>query len=432
MQPSSSLSSPELPPELIAFADRKDRHARELAARFNPQLPPVIWAFFDAAKQGSWPEVARLGEELRGLKLPPEAPKPDPMLIAQVWSWIMEIYMAFAQFALGEPKYAFAFGRGIIDSIPPGSIYFGGTDPGRSLITALCRAHETGDPFFTLTQNSLVTPPYLRYLQAIYGHHIYVPPEQDLEQVKNDYFADYERRQKENKLLPGEKVEKVEGKLEPKSAVPVMRLNAALAKLVFDRNPDRQFFVEQSFTMDWMRPHLAPHGLILAVSRQPLSSIPAEAVQKDQAFWRDRLGQTLGDWLRPETPMSEVCAFAEKVCLRKDLAGFNGDPKYVNSEPACENFSNLRTSIAGLYAWRARTDSNAAERRRTAEAADFAYRQAFALAPRSLKVVVGLASHYLAEHQFADALRLAETACKLAPDQSQLQMLLGQIRNRQN
>ena len=49
MQPSSSLSSPELPPELIAFADRKDRHARELAARFNPQLPPVIWAFFDAA-----------------------------------------------------------------------------------------------------------------------------------------------------------------------------------------------------------------------------------------------------------------------------------------------------------------------------------------------------------------------------------------------
>src|SRR5208282_779660 len=123
------------PPTIIAFAARKDASARKVAERFKAELPPSVWFFFVAAKNGDWPAVARAGNELRNVPLPSDVPRPDPAVIALIWSWVMEVYLAFAQFALGEPKYALMFGEDIIRSIPPGSIYFGGTDAGRGLVT---------------------------------------------------------------------------------------------------------------------------------------------------------------------------------------------------------------------------------------------------------------------------------------------------------
>jgi len=416
-------TSGTLPAELTSFAARKEARARELAAKFKAELPPAVWAYFTAATRGSWPEVERLGEEVRNLPAPPENRRPGPAVVSQVWAGVMETYMAFAQFALGEPKYAFAFARGIIQSIPPGSIYFGGTDAGRGLVTALCRSHETGDPFFTLTQNALVDRTYLRYLREIYSGSIFTPSDDDLRQAIDEYSRDLERRRKENRLIPGEKVERVDGKVQLTGQISAMAVNGAMARLIFDRNPGREFFVEESFPLDWMYPHLVPHGFILAIAREPLPAVPPERVEEDRRFWQERLGQMLGDWLRPETPLSEVCAFAEKVFLRQDLAGFAGDPKYVASAPACQNFSKLRRSIAGLYSWRARNDPDPAGQRRMAEAAEFAFRQAFALDPRSPGAVFGLAQHLLGERRPADAFLAAETASKMAPENSQVQSL---------
>jgi hypothetical protein len=126
----------------------------------------------------------------------------------------------------------------------------------------------------------------------------------------------------------------------------------------------------------------------------------------------------LGDWLRPESPVSDICAFAEKIYLLRDLSGFAGDPAYVPSEAACLMFSKLRTSIAGVYAGRARSAADPGERRRMADAADFAFRQAFALDPRNPEAVFGYANHLMEERRLADALLLAETASKLAPETS--------------
>jgi hypothetical protein len=320
--PAKSGGTPEpptekLPTELISFAARKEIRARELAAQFKTEFPPVIWAYFAAATQGNWAEIARLGDELRYLPLPPGAPRPHPAVTSQVWSWITEIFMASAQFALGGRKYAFAFGWDIIQSIPPGSIYFGGTDAGRGLVTVLSRSHETGDPFFTLTQNALVDRSYLRYLREIYGASIFIPSEEDLQHANDEYLCDLERREKENQLRPGEIVERVEGKLQAANQIAVMAINGALTKLIFDRNPGREFFLEESFPLDWMYPHLVPHGLIMAIRRQPPPALLLEQVVRDREFWANRLSQMLGDWLRPETPLGEVCAFAERCSCEK-------------------------------------------------------------------------------------------------------------------
>jgi predicted Zn-dependent protease len=133
---------------------------------------------------------------------------------------------------------------------------------------------------------------------------------------------------------------------------------------------------------------------------------------------------------RPETSVKEVCAFAERGFLRKDLARFEGDPKYVANEHTRRAFSKLRSSIGGLYYWRAKVDPNATNKESMAQAADFAFRQAFALCPSSPGAVFRYASLLLAEHRLAEALHLAQTASKLDPENSQLQYLAGNIGGR--
>jgi hypothetical protein len=68
------------------------------------------------------------------------------------WAAVNEIGAVLEEFAAGEENYTIAFARDIINSIPPGSIYFGGTDSGRFLVTALSRSHMRESRFFTITQ----------------------------------------------------------------------------------------------------------------------------------------------------------------------------------------------------------------------------------------------------------------------------------------
>jgi hypothetical protein len=100
-----------------------------------------------------------------------------------------------------------------------------------------------------------------------------------------------------------------------------------------------------------------------------------------------------GDW-------PEVARLGEE--LRQNLTGFEGDPSYAANELSRRAFSKLRSSIAGLYDWRARADSDPAGRRRMAGAADFAFRQAFALNPHSPEAVFRSVNHFLSEHRPAD------------------------------
>ena len=60
----------------------------------------------------------------------------------------------------------------------------------------------------------------------------------------------------------------------------------------------------------------------------------------------------IGGWLNDDTSVAEVAAFADKVYVKKDLSGFTGDPRFIQSSDTQKMFSKLRSSIAGLYAWR--------------------------------------------------------------------------------
>jgi hypothetical protein len=367
----------------------------------------------------------------------------DARLSTPYWGPVLEICLAFDHVANCEPKYTQTAVDEILHSIAAGSIYFGGTDPGRGLPTAFCKSHADADPFFTLTQNALADSTYLDYLRAMYGGKIYTPSTNDLQKCFQDYMVDAQRRLQENKLKPGENVRTDEnGKVQISGQVAVMSINGLITKIIFDKNPDREFYIEESFPLDWMYPHLEPDGLIFKINRQPLPELSAEIVQRDHDFWTQCVKPMIGDWLNDDTPVREVAAFAGKVYLKHDFRGFKGDPRFVENDYACRVFSKLRGSIAGIYSWRlglatgTETPSphlprSDAERQRLIKEADFAFKQAFALCPYSPEAVFRYVNFLMRQNRLADALLIAKTASQFEPPNPQLVQLARQLESMQ-
>ena len=184
----------------------------------------------------------------------------------------------FTSLASGDEKYSTAYANDIIASIPPGSIYFGGTDPGRFLVTGMEKSQVNADPFFLLTQNALADSTYLDYLRGMYGDRIYIPTSDDAAKCFQDYTEDAQKRLQSHQLKPGENVSQgANGKIQVSGQVAVMEINGLLAKIIFDQNPNREFYVEESFPLDWMYPYLEPHGLIMKINRQPMSNCPTKS-----------------------------------------------------------------------------------------------------------------------------------------------------------
>jgi hypothetical protein len=188
-----------------------------------------------------------------------------------------------------------------------------------------------------------------------------------------------------------------------------MGINALLAKRIFEANPDRQFFIEESWPLEWMYPHLSPCGLILKINREPLEQLTPEVVATDEAWWAPRVKKMIGGWLHPGTPVSEVADFVDRVHHRHDLSGFDGDRSYVTRSYQHELYGKPRTAIASLYQWRMEHAKTAEEKDRMADAADFAYRQAFALAPESVESVARYVKFLHGLDRDSDAHRVARS-----------------------
>jgi len=196
-----------------------------------------------------------------------------------------------------------------------------------------------------------------------------------------------------------------------------MSINGLITKLIFDRNPEREFYVEESFPLDWMYPHLEPHGLIMKINRQPLAELPEDVLARDRDYWRQIIAGTVGNMLGEGTSVSDLAASVERVYVRRDFQGFTGDPAFVENHYAKAMLSKLRASIAGIYAWRLATNSFAgyrpnivADRQRLMQQADLAFRQGFALFPYSPEVVFRYVNFLLQFNRIEDARLIAQTA----------------------
>jgi hypothetical protein len=446
-KPSASWSTvnPSVSNQLVHFVAEKKAQATADAARSGKGMVPDINRLFAAAEKGDSIAVSNIFQKLS--RRAPDFEGEDHRLHGTQWQAAKEVWGAFDSLAHeGEERVA-VLGRGIIDSIPPGSIYFGGTDPGRWVITALQKSHVNGDPFFTLTQNAMVDPTYRDYLQSMYGAKIYVPTIEDSGQCFSNYMQDVQGRilhdnqypAEPKQIKPGEDVSIDSlGHVQVSGQVAVMAVNAELAKVVFDHEPSREFFVEESFPLDWMYPHLEPHGAIMKINREPLLELSDEVVRKDHDFWVAQINPVIGDWLNYDTPVQDICAFAQKVVVQHDLNGFKGDPQFITAE-WLGWMSKLRSSIAGVYSWRAGIPpaggivpseyqpKDDTTRQHMIKEADFAYRQAFALCPSSPEASWRYANFLSNQRRSVEALAIAEVAMALhkgKPDEDQFRKLL--------
>ena len=404
--------------QIEAFSKAKEKQSEALAAKAGEKISPRFQAYFNAAIKGDYKTVTNEFEYFKKHhpqyeKKPGQATEEN--LRTSYWSPVLEICLAYEHFATCEPKYTQVAVEGMVNSIPAGSIYFGGTDPGRGLPTAFCKSHADGDPFFTLTQNALADGTYLDYLHAMYGGKIYTPTKEDSQQCYADYLADAKQRKLENKLKPGENVEIKDGNPQVSGQVAVMSINALLTKVVFDHETNREFYVEESFPMDWMYPYLEPHALIMKLNREPLAEMSEATVQADHDYWSKCVDGMIGGWLKDDTSASAVADFAERVYGRKDLGGFTGDRLFLQNTCSQKLFSKLRSSIAAVYAWRAKNSTHDAEKARMVQAADFAFRQAIALCPYSPEAVFRYVTFLVDQNRKASALAIVESAAHLAP-----------------
>jgi hypothetical protein len=432
--PLQPLNNPEVVAQLKSFVAEKEAQASAAAKADGQEMLPEFKPFFAAAAKGDWLTVSNAFEDLRKRAPQYEGSGPkDDRLHGIAWETVKETWGALYAFNVSGEKYSTAFGNDIIESIPPGSIYFGGTDPGRFLITAMQKSHVNGDPFFTLTQNALADSTYLQYVRSMYDGKIYTPTDEDSQKCFQDYTEDARKRIQNHQLRPGENdILDSSGHVQIRGQVAVMEINGLLAKVIFDKNPDHEFYIEESFPLDWMYPYLEPHGLIMKINRQPMANLSDENVRNDHDYWTKYVSPMIGDWLNSDTSVGEIAAFAEKVYVKKDLSGFKGDLRFIQSSDTQKMFSKLRSSIAGIYMWRLDQAAGEEEKDRMARAADFAFRQAWALCPTSPEAVFRNVNFLLKQKRISDALLVAETAAQMpsmhGKDGEQIRALVEQLK----
>jgi tetratricopeptide (TPR) repeat protein len=270
---------------------------------------------------------------------------------------------------------------------------------------------------------------------------ILTPSPQDSADCFNNYLYDAQRRlthdaehpNEPHQIKPGEDVHLDGGRVSVSGQVAVMSINGLLTHVIFDKNPHHEFYVEESFPLDWMYPYLEPFGVIMHINRQPIQELPQETIDKDHAFWSEYSRRTIGNWITYDTTVKQICDWAEDVYLRHDLSHFTGDPRFIRDDDGQKAFSKLRSSIASsIYQWRSRPQNSrsATERPRVNKEAEFAFKQAFAYCPFSPEAVFHFMDLLLSQPtpRIDDAILILETCHKLDPYNGQITDWIDQLK----
>jgi tetratricopeptide (TPR) repeat protein len=341
----------------------------------------------------------------------------------------------------------FKYGVAVAGLVSPGSIVTAGGDlgsgnSGNKLIEGIANLlYVTLDKPFT-ARGAKIEARWRK--EGVYPpKEIYIPSPEDSAHSFEDYTRDVQQRRAEGRLQMGEDVqEDPSGRVQVSGQVAVMMINGLLCRVIFDHNPTNEFFIEESFPLEWMYPYETPFGIIMKINRDPLVALPDDVYKRDHAFWSKYSERMIGNWITYDTSVQQIADFVEKIYLRNDFSGFTGDRKFVRDDDAQKAFSKLRSSQAGVYAWRLRLlfpnpppdpkympyrPKSDAEVQQLYREGDFAFKQSFAFCPYSPEAVIRYANFLFQFQRFDDALIVAKTCRKLDPYNGQITGLIDQI-----
>ena len=262
--------------------------------------------------------------------------------------------------------FGWHYGHDMLKDLPKDAFVFGGTDPGRFVPTYMILGESFVDPkdrrdpdfdrrdLVIVTQNALADAFYQKYI-----HDHYAPGRPKAEGWFEKWLGRDRQYPPDSTIMPSEQelmeiVRNVSMNLPP-GANPQdpnvgILYHAAIAQWIFEKNKDkREFFIEESFPMEWTYPYAVPNGLSYRLNKEPLETLPPETVAEDFRYWNDYVERLLAD------------------------------KNFHEDFDAKRSFSKLRNSTGNIY--RARRMWAEAER---------AYRQALQLHPNNMESLVAL------------------------------------------
>ena len=265
----------------------------------------------------------------------------------------------------------------------PNAIFYGGTDPGRFVPTYMIYSADVRSDVYLITQNALADNTFMNITRDLYGDTIYIPSLED----SNEAFRKYVDDVNAGRIQAGADIKIENGKVSVQGVGGVMTINGILAELRFkEHKAKHDFYVEESYVIQWMYPYLTPHGIILKLNKEPLPGLDPELVKNDHQFW-----SWYTQWLLDQP------AFRRDICARK-------------------SFSKLRSAIAGIYDYRRMYDE-----------AEYAFKQSIDLYPLSPEANFRLAQMYMNMQRFDDAEKLIRDFAAADPKNDSARGFLGQI-----
>ena len=288
-----------------------------------------------------------------------------------------------AEFAQQWGAYTNAIPADYPPAMAEGAIFYGGTDPGRFVPTYMIYSADVRSDVYLITQNALADNTFMNITRDLYGDTIYIPSLED----SNEAFRKYVDDVNAGRIQAGADIKIENGKVSVQGVGGVMTINGILAELIFKENKAKHdFYVEESYVIQWMYPYLTPHGLIMKLNDEPVASLDPQLVANDHAFWG-----WYTKWLLDQP------AFCRDICARK-------------------SFSKLRSALAGIYDYR-----------HMYEEAEYAFKQSIDLYPLSPEATFRLAQMYMNMQRFDDARKLIDDFAKEDPLNDSAKGFLAQI-----
>jgi hypothetical protein len=250
-----------------------------IAGELNIGVPTDVEQFFAAAEAGDWEQLQALFRKM----VAERRVQPHPPELDQLWAPVLATFNALEEAHSWPAQEYLDYGNAILDSLKPGMVYVGGTDPGRGIPELL---NETSDSerHVVITQNGLADNTYMDYLRFIYVERLNLPTTEQVQSAYAGYVEDYQKRlahdrqfpDEPRQVLPGERVGSDGGGgwtavikqgdqlIQVSGQVSCMAINERILQMILQANPDSPFGLEESFPLKSTYAQAAPLGPIRA------------------------------------------------------------------------------------------------------------------------------------------------------------------------
>jgi len=377
---------------VMKFGKLRRELLHAMAKHHNVEVPDDVERFFDAVESGQWDEIDAAHRAL--LKDDKNLNQPRSGEIHQIWRPIQETWGAAREAHTWPAQTLLDYGNAILDSLRPGMIYAGGTDPGCFIPTMLNDTSD-GEQRVVLTQNALADGTYLNYLEFKYGDRMATLTQEDSQRMFQEYVTDAQKRLQHDQqfpdepkqVKPGEDIKESEGRVQVSGQVAVMSINEKLFQLLMSKNPDASFAMEESFPFSSLYNNATTLGPVMELGVQDgQNALSAEGAAQSVDYWR---------------------AAAERLLSNPDIS---------EDSDARKAYAKLIASQAGLLA----------DHKFTTEA-EQQFRIANEIYPANPEAVFRYINLLLSQNRAGDALPIVENAIKAAPDNQQFQSLREQL-----